>query len=180
MSDERLLSQIRNLRFTADLPESVVAELAGYAIEEDVASGTRIFREGSDFEKMFVIISGRVLLDMHVPSRGNVTMLSLGPGDMVGWSAVVSDTAMTASATAAADTHLLSFDGPALRELCERNHEFGHRFYRQMASALSRRLVATRLQLLDLFGDDAASIDPDAGRAEPSARDATMSAGNRE
>lgn len=160
MPDERLLNQLRSLKFTADLPEHVIAELADITSEEDVTSGTRIFREGAEFSRMLVVISGRVMLDMHVPSRGNVSILSLGPGDMVGWSAVVGDAVMTASATAATDAHVLAFDGPALGALCERNHEIGYRFYRQMSAALSRRLVATRLQLLDLFADDPAPIDP--------------------
>jgi len=160
MVDEELLSRLRGLQFTAGLPEHVLFELANIVSEEDVAGETRIFREGAPYSKLLVIISGRVMLEMHVPSRGRVSMLSLGPGDMLGWSAVVSDGVMTASATAAADTHLLAFDGQALGELCERNHEVGYRFHQQMTAALSRRLVATRLQLLDLFGDDPDPIDP--------------------
>lgn len=180
MADESLLNQLRSLKFTSNLPEHVIAELADIATEEDLAAGTRIFREGTMFSKMLVIISGRVLLDMHVPSRGSVPILSLGPGDMVGWSAVVSDAVMTASATAAADTHLLSFDGRTLDELCERNHEFGYRFYQQMASALSRRLLGTRLQLLDLFSTDPAPVDPDADRSFQASPTATQVAGNKE
>jgi CRP-like cAMP-binding protein len=180
MVDETLLNQLRSLKFTAGLPEHVLAAIADVVTEEDLPAGTRIFREGTEYSKMLVIISGRVMLDMHVPSRGCVSILSLGPGDMVGWSAVVSDAVMTASATAATDTHLLAFEGHRLEELCEQNHEFGYRFYQQMASALSRRLLATRLQLLDLFASDPPPIEPDADRRDRESPAATQTAGNKE
>lgn len=180
MADEGVLDQLRRLKFTAGLPEHVIAELAIIVTEEDLPAGTRIFREGERFSKMMVITSGRVMLDMSVPSRGSVSILSLGPGDMVGWSAVVGGAIMTAGATATADTHLLAFEGHTLDALCERNHEFGYRFYQQMSSALSRRLLATRLQLLDLFGTDPAPVDPDCDDGEQRSPAATQVAGNQE
>jgi CRP-like cAMP-binding protein len=58
---------------------------------------------------------------------------------------------MTATAVAANDVQLLSAPGKELRELCDREHEVGFCLYRALASALARRLLATRLQMLDVF-----------------------------
>jgi len=60
---------------------------------------------------------------------------------------------MTATATAMDDVRAVSTSGEAILALSETDHEFGYRFMRRMAEALSRRLLATRLQLLDLFAD---------------------------
>ena len=38
-------------------------------------------------------------------------------------------------------------------QLCAANHEFGFHLMQRLASSLSKRLVATRLQLLDLFAE---------------------------
>ncbi len=37
--------------------------------------------------------------------------------------------------------------------LCQRDHEVGYHVMRQTVCAMQRRLVATRLQLLDLFAE---------------------------
>jgi len=70
---------------------------------------------------------------------------------MLGWSALFADGQMTATATVLEATCTIAFPGRMLRELCDHNHELGYRIMRQAALALSQRLLATRLQLLDLF-----------------------------
>lgn len=90
---------------------------------------------------------------MNVPGRGAVRILTLGPGEMAGWSALLDQGKMTASAVAVQDSEVIVAAADKLRQLCETNHDFGYHLMRQMAAALSERLVATRLQLLDLFAD---------------------------
>ena len=55
------------------------------------------------------------------------------------------------AAIASTDVQVIGFDSDQVRQLCDDNHEIGYRFLESVAEALSRRLVATRLQLLDLF-----------------------------
>ena len=98
-------------------------------------------------------VQGRVALEMNVPARGPVPILSLGPGDLVGWSALIGGGRMTATARATEDSEVVACAAKPLLEVCGRNAEVGYVLMRQLAVALSMRLVATRLQLLDLFGD---------------------------
>jgi CRP-like cAMP-binding protein len=78
---------------------------------------------------------------------------------MVGWSALLGEQGkMTASAIAVEDTELVVVQAERLRRLCEVSHDFGFHLMRSMASALAKRLLATRLQLLDLFADAAPAI----------------------
>jgi CRP-like cAMP-binding protein len=100
---------------------------------------------------MFLVESGHVALDMHVPGRGPVRILTVGEGELLGWSALLQDGPMTCAATALESTRLIAIPGAGLAALCEANQEIGYRVMRQMARALAQRLVATRLQLLDLF-----------------------------
>jgi CRP-like cAMP-binding protein len=90
---------------------------------------------------------------MFVRGRGRVPLMTAGPGDLVGWSPLFGGHPMTATATALEPVRVLSFDGQDLRGLCEANHEVGYHVMRQLALVLSDRLLATRLQLLDLFQD---------------------------
>jgi CRP-like cAMP-binding protein len=58
---------------------------------------------------------------------------------------------MTATATAAESSRIITLPGEKLRTLCQVDHEFGYSLMRHLASALSKRLLATRLHLLDTF-----------------------------
>ena len=135
----------------------MLADLAATAILQRFPAGEVLFREGSHSEVLYLVARGRVALDMHVPGRGEVRVLSLGAGDMLGWSALLGQSQMTTSAQVLEDSELIAISGRKLLSLCDRNPEAGYRIMRQMAVALSKRLSATRLQLLDLFGGDGRS-----------------------
>lgn len=151
---------LEQLRFTAELPPAVLDRLAPSAAIEQFPAGAVLFREGALHEALYLLQAGRVALEMRVPGRGSVRILSLGPGDVVGWSALLSEGPMTATAVALEPCTVVAIPGAALRSLCDADHAIGYRLMRHMAQALSRRLVATRLQLLDLFGDTCSADEP--------------------
>lgn len=70
---------------------------------------------------------------------------------------------MTTSAIALQDTRLIAISGDEAIAICESDPTFGYNLMRQVAAALANRLVATRLQLLDLFAETAPVIpqEPD-------------------
>ncbi len=152
--DARTLAQVlAKLRFSASLPEDVLERLAASATLQGCPAGTVLFREGSQNDRLIIVTVGRVALDMNVPGRGEIRILTLGPGDMAAWSALLGDGRMTTSATAVEDTQVISISAADMRSVCESNHAFGYYLMRQMGRALADRLVATRLQLLDLFSE---------------------------
>lgn len=143
--------QLAVLQFTAGLPKDVRKELAKIACLRSFSVGEFLCREGESTPELFVIASGHVGLDMFVPGRGQVRLLTLGPGEFLAWSAVVGNQGATATGVATEETRTIVFPDKALRDLCEANHNVGYQVMRELAKAIARRLVATRLQLLDLF-----------------------------
>jgi CRP-like cAMP-binding protein len=99
-----------------------------------------------------------VALEMNVPGRGRERILSLGPGDVLGWSPLLGGEAMSATATALQDSVLYTATASELRALCEADHELGYYVLREVACSLGKRLLATRLQMLDLFCPDTADL----------------------
>ena len=129
--------------------------LVSIAKEVRWPAGTVIFREGEIATYLYLIIKGHVALEMNVPSRGKKTILTVGRDDVFGWSSVVPVVGIkTTSARSIQDTHAIGFDAHALRKLCELNHELGYLVYRRLTNVIAARLSATRLQLLDMYGDD--------------------------
>lgn len=152
--DTQALAQVLGkLRFSQALPAAVVESVAAVADLREFAADTVLFREGAQNDQLMLVASGRVALDMRVPGRGEVRILSLGPGDMVAWSALLGGGRMTTSAVAQEDTQIVAVSGSDVLALCESDTAFGYHLMRQVAMALANRLVATRLQLLDLFAD---------------------------
>lgn len=155
MKQDELRKLFDELHFTASLSlsPSTLDQLAAASVVQQFPAGTVLFREGTENHRLYVLVYGSVALDMHVLGRGDVRILSLGPGDVLAWSALIGEGRMTATALALADTQVIATSAQKLRELCEADHEFGFHLMRGMATALSKRLLATRLQLLDLFRD---------------------------
>ncbi|EMI16509.1 cyclic nucleotide-binding domain (cNMP-BD) protein [Rhodopirellula maiorica SM1] len=128
-----------------------VEPLAELASLQTYPAQQLLFREGEVHARIYWIKEGRVRLEMSGTRAGAKAMLTAGPGDLLGWSALLGDQRMTATAVATLETTLISFDAVALLQLCEQNHDIGYKVMHTIARSLSKRLVATRLQLLDLF-----------------------------
>lgn len=157
MDANQLKFILEELEFSADLPHQVLEQLAAASTTRQLPAKEYLFREGSENRNLYFIHSGKLALEMKVPGTGTVRILTLGPGEMVGWSSMLDQGKMTASVVAVTDAKVVVAPAAKLSELCETSHDFGYHLMRQMAGALSKRLVATRLQLLDLFGDTPAA-----------------------
>lgn len=142
------------LAFASSLPAEVAGRLGEMALPARFSAGSEIFREGSENRTLYVLQSGRVALEMFVPQRGRVRILTLEPGEMLSWSAAIGSGWMTATAVAVTDVEALAIPGDRLAEACQQDREFGYHVMRRLAESLAQRLLATRLQLLDVFLDE--------------------------
>jgi CRP/FNR family cyclic AMP-dependent transcriptional regulator len=137
--------------FGAGLPPEAVSRLASIGEVRDLAAGDFVAREGQVTESLGIVLTGRIALRVLVPERGMVTILTVEPGDVVGWSAVVPPFRGTDDAVAIEPVRLLSFPGEDLRLLLRADVALAASLYPRLLQAVGRRLAATRLQLLDLF-----------------------------
>ncbi len=110
-----------------------------------------LFRQSDTQSSLFFVQSGLIELSMHVPGRSGVPILSVGPGELIAWSALLTKQPMTCSAKATEASELLEIPVEAIELVASQNPTFAKDFYRWIALGLSHRLMATRLQLLDLF-----------------------------
>jgi CRP-like cAMP-binding protein len=126
--------------------------LVSVASERSWPAGQIVFREGVVDDHLYFILDGQIALEIYVPTRGRVTILTIGPNEIFGWSAVVPVVQKrVASARAIHPTRGIAFDGPALRKACDDDHDLGYFFYRRLTNVIAGRLTATRLQLIDMY-----------------------------
>lgn len=118
----------------------------------NVDQGTTIFSEGDKEENLYIVLEGRVAIELYSPVQGKMRIFTAEPLDVVGWSSVTPVVRQrTASARAVLDSRLAAVDGQTLRKLCDEDRELGYIIMRRIANVIAARLLITRLQLLDLF-----------------------------
>lgn len=137
--------------FGSELPPQTQARLASLSSIQEFQAGDVLLREGEDTTEIGIVLSGRLALQMFVPERGVVTILSVEPGDLFGQSALTPPHKASSTVVATEDGRALIFGGPELRAALKEDHALAASLYPRVLTAVNRRLNATRLQLLDLF-----------------------------
>lgn len=127
--------------------------LAGCGRNTHIGPGELVLREGDPADRFFLIRRGSVMLEVHAPGRPALQIESLHEGDVVGWSWLFAPYRWQLDARTTQATELIVFDAVCLRDKCDTDHELGYELMRRFASSLVRRLQATRLQLLDVYGN---------------------------
>jgi len=129
-----------------------IALIAGCGANERFEAGAALQREGEPADRFFLIREGAVALQIQAPGRGEIVIETLQPGEVVGFSWLFEPHRWQFDARANEPTRVIAFDGACLRGKCEADHELGYELMRRFAWALTERLQATRLQLLDVYG----------------------------
>jgi CRP/FNR family cyclic AMP-dependent transcriptional regulator len=152
--DTALSDRLAGTWLTTQLDAAARDALARIGRIVAVPAGTVLMREAEPNDMMAIVLEGRVSLRMRVPERGQVSIVTIEPGDVVGWSALVPPYRATSTAVVLVDTELAQFDGPRLRAAIEADSALATQFYPVLLKAVARRLEGTRLQLLDLFSQE--------------------------
>ncbi|OGO30650.1 MAG: hypothetical protein A2Z16_17130 [Chloroflexi bacterium RBG_16_54_18] len=153
MSTEiELTAALQTIPWFQELEQEHFNQLLGIATLHVVDSKQDLFREGDQEDYLYVVLEGRIAIEMSVPGRGRVRVYTAEPMDVVGWSSVTPVVRQrTASARAVLPSRLIALDSYKLRQLCENNHDLGYIVMRRMANVVASRLLVTRLQLIDMF-----------------------------
>ena len=133
------------------LPPEHRATMGGCARLHVFYPGDRLLSEGDAADEFFLIRSGAVAVETEVPGRGAVTLETLGPGEILGWSWLVPPYRNAFGARALDAVHVIALDGACLRGKCERDPALGFDLLKVIATVFVRRLEETRMRLLDLY-----------------------------
>lgn len=147
---------LRGIQLLQELPDDLLQQLATIARVVEFPAGAVIFRQGDAATTIYLVVEGNVALEICAPGVGCKRILTVAPGELLGWSPVLEQDRLTATARALTATRAVAVDGPQVLAICEHNPRFGYEFMKRAALTLARRLNATRLQLLDVFGSQMA------------------------
>lgn len=149
----QVLEVLRQLRVLEGLDEEHLRQLAEIARVESFPAGTVVFREGEVASDVYLIVEGNVSLEVCAAGVGCRRILTVGEGELLGWSPVLEQERLTATARALGPLRAVKLNGKQVLALCAHDPQLGYEFMRRAALALAHRLNATRMQLLNVYGD---------------------------
>ncbi|MER6218841.1 cyclic nucleotide-binding domain-containing protein [Streptomyces sp. NPDC001674] len=138
-------------RLAAALPADCRSRLMEQAREVGFAEGTRLFREGGHADRFWIVRSGAVTLDVHVPGRRAAVIETLGAGQLVGCSWLFKPYTWRLGAEAMTPVLAYEFDAEHVRTLMDADPRFGSALGHWVGQVLVHRLQAARIRLLDLY-----------------------------
>lgn len=125
----------------------------------DAAIGTKqwqpgeiVCRTGTPATRCYLVERGDLAVEVHRPGREPRIIQTVNDGEVLGWSWLVEPFLWTFDVRALTPTTALALDGVALRAAMDRDHDLGYVLTRRIATIISGRLEAARLQLLDIYG----------------------------
>ncbi len=129
-----------------------LATLGPATSDRSFETGELLVREGDPAAEFFLIVHGKIALEMATPERPRLTIQTIGPGEALGWSWLVAPRRWTLDARALKATRVLAVDAKVLKSALEARPADGYRFLLRLLPVIAERLENTRLQLLDIHG----------------------------
>lgn len=149
---EEIERRLATIPFFEGLTVGQLHALADCGGQVSFPVGTMILRERQPAEQFYVILEGRVALEVYSPNLGAIVVESLDAGEVLGWSWMIPPYRWQFDAHAVGEVRVLRFDAACLRAAFDEDPALGYALLQRLAKVMGRRLRNTRLQLLDLFG----------------------------
>lgn len=143
---------VREHPFFQGLDAAYIRLIADCGKNVHFAAGDTIFREGEAADFFFLLRAGRVALQTAFPGKSR-TLQTLSAGDVLGWSWLFPPYRWHYDAKALKSVRAVALDGACLRRKCEADPKLGYEMMKRFSRIMLERLQATRMQLLDVYGN---------------------------
>ena len=161
MADE-LLSPIRTVPITAVQLAASQAFSSGFSAphldliarissEAWFRAGQHLWRQGEVHETCYLILKGRLTLEIYLPMHGPIGVDTIEPGEFLGGTGLIDSQKWNFDARALTDVHAIAIDCAKLGQMIKADHELGYEVYRCLAQVLDDRLGKARRRLLELI-----------------------------
>jgi CRP/FNR family cyclic AMP-dependent transcriptional regulator len=147
-----LINLLQTIPWFQELEPAIFDKITGICEEVSYEAGQTLFREGDKEDYLYIMVEGRVALEIHVPGRGKMRVYTAEAMDIVGWSSITPIVRQrTASARVVLPSRLVRMQASQLYKMCDEDHDLGYVVMLRLSNVVASRLLTTRLQLLDMF-----------------------------
>ncbi|MEX2578756.1 MAG: cyclic nucleotide-binding domain-containing protein [Verrucomicrobiales bacterium] len=142
---------LRKHPFFAGMADGDLRLVTGCAKNVRFDANAVLAKDGQAADEFFVIREGSLAVGIASPQGGRLLIETLDAGEVVGWSWLFPPHVWQFDIVAVTPVRVLSMDGRCLREKCDAEPRLGYDLMKRFSSVISKRLAATRLQLLDIY-----------------------------
>jgi CRP-like cAMP-binding protein len=150
--------------FFAGLDADYKRILAEAANRVSVKPGYYFFREGEEIDNFHLVVDGEIAIYIDVPDRNveqtltmqltrelateEITVSTVGRGEIFGWSALIPPHKSTAGAKVAKPSHVIEFNCKELRSIFKSDSYFAYLMTLKAAQVIRQRLRDRRVEML--------------------------------
>lgn len=116
--------------------------LADLTMETRFVPGEYLFRRQDPANRFYLILEGKVELELASTKDGMRVIQMAGPGDCLGLTWLFEPYSFHLSARTVEPTRAIFFYGTKLRQRCEDDHDLGYEIVKRVAEAAIQRLSA--------------------------------------
>lgn len=148
---QKMATDLATHPFLQGLRPRSLSAIAAFSSHVTLRAGERVFDVDGNADRFWLLLDGRVNLDLHSPGRGDLLVETIGPGDILGWSWLFEPYRWQFGAVAVEDSRAIVVEAKSLRVLCSLDNTLGIAMYERFAKIAIHRLQATRMRLLDIY-----------------------------
>lgn len=157
--DETMATRVALHPFLAGMNRGQLVLLTDCAVSVRFRSGDLILREGDHADRIYLIETGKVILESGKDHGKPVIVDTITAGDLLGWSWMFPPHVWQFTARAVEPTRAMFFAGAVLREYCERDHSLGYELLKRLTAVMNRRMQNARQKMLGVHSGKV-SLEP--------------------
>lgn len=144
-------------RLFKGLAEDEITAFLRRCQEKSYPDDSNLFREETEATRLYLVLEGSIVLHFEMPQRekADTAIATAGPGEAVGWSAIVPPHQYRLSGYTKGPTRLLEIDQDTLQVLFETNYHLAYIFMRNIAVLTGERLSQVQDRLAKVLADEA-------------------------
>jgi CRP-like cAMP-binding protein len=142
-------AELRGFRLFAGQPEGDLAGIAAASRHRSLADRELLAIRGERCATVSLVVSGRVGLSVEQDGH-SVLVMTLGPGDMLGWSVLREDPTSLTSSRAVGPTEIIEIPADDLLDAATGGTPLARTLVQRLLGAAADDLEATRAQLVRL------------------------------
>jgi CRP/FNR family cyclic AMP-dependent transcriptional regulator len=151
MAPSTVFDQMALHPFLHDLPTGWLQRLATHGRIVLRHPGYRLLSEDASADHFWLLRSGSVALDFHVPGRGDIVIERIGSDGVVGWSWLLPPYRWSMGAVVADECRAIELDAAGVRRLIAEDPDLGRELTTRFAAVMAERLGAARRRLVELY-----------------------------
>jgi len=138
--------------FLKGLDASFVRLVSEGSNDRTYETGDLLVHEGDPAHEFFLVHQGKVAIEIVEAGGPHLTIQTVGPGEVLGWSWLAPEGRWHFDARALKRTRVTSLSAEVLRRSFEERPADGCAFLLRFVPVLAERLENTRVQLMDIHG----------------------------